>query len=393
MAGKLNVTEYHLQFCTTPRQREIVEAYLRTGSTRKAGIEVGTQRQNVSEIIHRLILAAERAGFAPDHDMTKTAPDGYMVKGTSTFYNEDGKPVAQWVKIDRDANRQRQAMIEAVKAACETLPKEKAVKPPKPCEADLLNCYMITDYHLGMLSWGEETGADWDTSIAEEMLVKWFSYAIQTAPKADKAVFAQLGDFLHYDSMESVTPTSGHILDSDTRRQRLVRAAIRVLRQCIKMLLERHQHVHIIMAEGNHDMDSSVWLREVFSALHEGDSRVTVDLSPDPYYCVEHGETSLFFHHGHKRKPEQIDKVFTAKFRDVFGRTAKSYAHMGHLHHSKALESQLMIVEQHRTLAAPDAYASRGGWLSGRDAKVITYHKRHGEVFRTTINPAMLEAK
>ena len=34
-----------------------------------------------------------------------------------------------------------------------------------------------------------------------------------------------------------------------------------------------------------------------------------------------------------------------------------------------------MIVEQHRTLAAPDAHQARGGWISGRDAKVITYHK------------------
>jgi hypothetical protein len=100
--------------------------------------------------------------------------------------------------------------------------------------------------------------------------------------------------------------------------------------------------------------------------------------------------TSLFFHHGHKKRMEQIDRVFTAKFRDVFGRTQQTYAHMGHLHHQKTLESSLMTVEQHRTLAAPDAYASRGGWLSGRDAKVITYHKEHGEVFRVTINPRML---
>ena len=48
---------------------------------------------------------------------------------------------------------------------------------------------------------------------------------------------------------------------------------------------------------------------------------------------------------------------------------------MGHLHSVDVKENNLMIVEQHRTLAAPDAYAARGGWISGRDAKVITYHK------------------
>ena len=50
-----------------------------------------------------------------------------------------------------------------------------------------------------------------------------------------------------------------------------------------------------------------------------------------------------------------------------------------------------MIIEQHRTLAAKDAYASRGGWSSGRDSKVITYHKEFGEVGRLTINIDMLK--
>lgn len=49
-----------------------------------------------------------------------------------------------------------------------------------------------------------------------------------------------------------------------------------------------------------------------------------------------------------------------------------------------------MTVEQHQTLAARDAYASRGGWLSGRSAKVITYHEKYGEVGRSTINFEMI---
>ena len=56
----------------------------------------------------------------------------------------------------------------------------------------------------------------------------------------------------------------------------------------------------------------------------------------------------------------------------------------------KLQESNLMTVEQHQTLAARDAYASRGGWLSGRSAKVITYHDKYGEVGRSTINFEMI---
>ena len=145
------------------------------------------------------------------------------------------------------------------------------------------------------------------------------------------------------------------------------------------------------MAEGNHDPASSIWLRELFSALYSNNPRVDVELSPDPYYCFEHGKTSLFFHHGHKKRVANIDDVFVAKFRDVFGRTKFSYAHMGHLHHKQVKESNLMVVEQHRTLSSNDAYASRGGWITGRDASCITYSKMFGEVGRVTINPDMLE--
>ena len=90
-----------------------------------------------------------------------------------------------------------------------------------------------------------------------------------------------------------------------------------------------------------------------------------------------------------ERKPVGLDTVLTAKFREVFGRTCHSYAHTGHLHSDRLLETNLMCVEQHRTLASPDAYASRGGWISGRSAKVITYHAEHGEVGRITVTPEM----
>jgi len=85
-----------------------------------------------------------------------------------------------------------------------------------------------------------------------------------------------------------------------------------------------------------------------------------------------------------------VTEVFAAQFREMFGRTKYAYVHMGHLHSIDVKENNLMIVEQHRTLAPGDAYSARSGWLSGRDAKVITYDKRYGEVSRLTINSDML---
>jgi len=156
------------------------------------------------------------------------------------------------------------------------------------------------------------------------------------------------------------------------------------------MLLTKHQHVTVILAEGNHDLASSAWMRELFASVYQDEPRITVDTNADIYYCVEHGDTACFFHHGHRKGVADIDKVFAGKYRQVFGRTKYNYAHLGHLHSNEVKESQLMVIERHRTLAAPDSYASKGGWISGRDAKVITYSKKFGEVGRLTINPEMV---
>jgi hypothetical protein len=224
------------------------------------------------------------------------------------------------------------------------------------------------------------------------MLVDWFGAAIAQSPDAELGIFCQLGDFLHQDGLDAVTPASKHLLDADTRFQKIVRVAIRAIRRVIGMLLAKHARVVIIMAEGNHDTASSIWLRELLAALYENEPRVAVNVSPDPYYCVEHGNTALFFHHGHKHRMAGIDAVFAAKFREVFGRTKHAYAHMGHLHHVDIKETSLMLIEQHRTLAAKDAYASRGGWMSDRDAQAITYSKAWGEVGRVRVSARMLDA-
>jgi hypothetical protein len=330
--------------------------------------------------------SSRRVADVPD------APEGFRVKGYTPL-QKDGDTVLQWVKLERDRGQERKLVEAAQSAFVEKIPRDKPKAAPKETEQELLNCYVVTDYHLGMLAWGEETrGEDWDTKIAEDLLVRWFAQAIARAPDASIGVFAQLGDFLHFDGLQAITPENKNLLDSDTRFQRVVRIAIRVLRRVVGMLLEKHERVHILMAEGNHDPASSIWLREWFRALYEKEPRVTVDCSPDPYYCVEHGATSLFFHHGHKRKPTNIADVFVGKFRDVFGRTKFSYAHMGHMHHVDQKENNLMVIEQHRTLAAHDAYASRGGWLAGRDAQCITYHKAYGEVSRCKISAAMAMA-
>lgn len=376
----------------TERQAEYLNAYLEHGGYEQAAAALGTTKQGVHQGLQRLLVVAAKAGYAPGHFDNGVAP-GYAMGKVTIQRGADGEVQRVWERQSPDAERQREAMQAVVDALREEIKPVPALPMPKgPLAEQLLNCYILTDHHLGAMAWGEESGANWDIKIAEDLMVAWFAEAIAQAPNAKLGVFAQLGDFLHWDGIDAVTPASKHLLDADTRFQKVIRVAIKVVRRVIAMLLLKHEKVHVLMAEGNHDTSSSMWLREMLSTMYEDEPRITVDVSPDPYYCIEHGKTALYFHHGHKKRLDGLETVFLAKFREVYGRTQHGYAHTGHLHHNVTKEFNTMTLEQHRTLAAPDAYASRGGWMSGRDSKVISYHKEYGEVGRVTVSVDMVRA-
>ncbi len=306
----------------------------------------------------------------------------------------DGKIERSWPRVSPDDNMREAAMRAFIEALKDDLPRAEPVEPQTVGNGDRVNQYTVTDYHFGMMAWGEETGgADWDLKLQEELWCKWWLYAITQSPEADTAILAQLGDLVHFDGMKAITPAHGHVLDSDSRFSKIVRTVIRCMRFAVRELLKKHQNVHLIFSDANHDEAGEVWMREMFAAHFEDEPRVTVDRSPGSFNAFEWGLTSLFYHHGHKKNFKNVDTTWVGRFREVFGRTKFSYGHTGHLHSDEMFTSNTGVkVERHETLAAPSSYEANAGYNSGRSAKVITYSKRFGEVGRITLTPEMVQA-
>lgn len=367
--------------------RAAVDALAEHGTQNAAASALNISR---STLQHRLREAARR-GNAPGHFNNGTAPGFNMAKVT-VQRGPDGTVERTWERQTPDEEMRQAALQAALDALCADISRVEPLPAPQATSDDLCALYTLTDAHIGMLAWHREGGADWDLGIAERTIVGCFAEAIRQMPPARFAVLNQLGDLLHYDGLSAVTPTSGHILDADGRFTKMVEVAVRVLRQVIAMLLEKHEHVHLVMAEGNHDMASSVWLRTMFKALYENEPRITVDDSALPYYVYEFGSVMLTFHHSHLKKNPALPAMMAAQFAQIWGRTTKRFCHTGNLHHAEEKEHSGMTVIQHPTLAAKDAYAARGGWLAERAMSGITYHRRFGQVGRVTVCPEMLEA-
>jgi len=379
-----------LEYAKTEKQREVINACIEFGSVNGASKKSGLNRSTMRRHIDIVKSQAAKQGHSPEHGMVHTVPDGFAIKGTSTLY-KDGEPVIQWVKTNVDQERQIELMNIVIEEFKKDIPKSQPVAIiRKDLDSKLCNLFPIMDFHLGMYSDAGETNGAWNMEIAEKVFMQLIDEMVERCPKAELAVFNENGDFLHFDSMKAVTPGHGHLLDASCRYPELVPAAIRLMKYAIKRLLETHEKVHIICAEGNHNEASSVWMRNFLACYYEDDARVTVDNSKRKYYGFKFGNVFLGFHHGHKKGVANVTEVIAGMFREWFFSCVYRYIHTGHLHHKHIKENILATVEQHNTIAPGDAHSAGGGYLSERSATVITYHSEFGEWGRFPVTFDML---
>lgn len=318
----------------------------------------------------------------------------------STLRDRDGQIIQQWEITKPDEIDPLEAIREAMETFREKIPAILPIERPKiELEKSLTNLYVLSDAHIGGLAWKEETGEDWDLKIAEKMLTGAFSAMIGQSPKAQKCIVALLGDWLHYDKLEAVTTLSNNVLDSDGRRGKMIKAAIRIARAVIREALKHHDTVEVLIAEGNHDIIGAAWLRELFAVAYEMEPRVRVIEDERPYYAIAAGDVFLGFHHGHlkglgkKGQPktgEELVALFADEFAELWGRTKKRYIHTGHLHYVMEAEPRGARVMQHPTLAARDGWAARNGYGSLREARAITYHEKYGQTGTVNVSPEMV---
>lgn len=372
-----------LRTWATVRQLEYIDALEKAGSIRGAARALGVQKWAIQESMGLLRKKAAKMGHSPAHDMTKTVPDGYVVKGVSTYYGEDGKPRGQWVKSSIDQQRQAELIEAAVRALAEDVRGlAKPSKAPGRVDADLLTVYPFGDPHIGLYSWSRETGEDFDLDIARDLTLGAVDRLVECSPASETALLLPLGDIFHVNDQSNQTPSHKHQLDVDSRFVKVLGVGIHTFRHAILRALQKHQKVVVRFVAGNHD-PQAVWaLAFSIAAFFENDSRVTVDLSPSAHWFYRFGRVLIGATHGDKSKADQLLGVMASDRPRDWGETAHRYWYCGHVHHASVKEYPGVTVETFRTLAAADSYASGYGYRAGRDMRAIVHHIEDGEVER-----------
>ena len=377
------------QYAYTDRQLELVDYKIKGMSNAKIAKMLNITERSVERHLQKVNLAAVRQGYSPSHDMVHTVPIGHTIKGISTYYNDEGKPVGQWVKSQADTESMFQQALEDFKEGLIEDVAGKAAATEKPRhkkDNDLLACYLLGDHHLGMLAWPPETGGPaWDLDIACTTLFNAVDTLAHASNHAGTGCLINLGDFFHANSLKNMTGNDTP-LDVDGRAGRIINRAGQLYKRLVTRMLESHDEVWLINVRGNHDPDASLWLNEMLKMYYENEPRVKTFDNYNKFLHFVWGDNLIALHHGDRINAQRIYESVTRNLAKEWGESKHRFAWLGHIHHKQAQEIGGMLLEHWNVLPSQDAWHAGSGYGSSRSMTSVLLHKQEGEHSRFKVS-------
>lgn len=336
------------------------------------------------DIAHR-ITNYRRKGLLP-LDSGNYVSKGEVLKSTSTMYDDEGNIILQWVKTDADKENQFKAVETAIKnLTANIIPKEVAPFKQEDIDQHTTTMYICNDLHFGMLSWGEETNKDWDTSIAEIEVAKASNYLVEAAPKSKYGLVVDLGDLTESDNTNNTTAKSGNALDTDSRLPKVLRVAYTALINLINKALTKHEIVYFYNIVGNHSFVISTAVREVILQYYKDEPRVIVDSSANPIKYHHFGKNIFQFVHGDSLKMKNAGEVLAVDCAKTFSNSVFRYSFFGHTHVDSVIDGKICKAESFRNLPSNNYWAHDMGYRRQLGTmKSITFKDDRGEISRNT---------
>ena len=200
----------------------------------------------------------------------------------------------------------------------------------------------LQDLHIGLFSYGAETGEDYDIKIACKRISKALNDIKNRTQgrRFSKIVLALLGDILHTDN-EQGTTTKGTRQDVDTRPTKMFDKTLDLL---IDFIFELGQiaPVDVVTVSGNHDNYISYTLYKALEMAYRDEPNVVFYNSPNPRKALRYGKCLIGFCHG-DQKNNSLATWLQNEYAEDWGKTKYREVHCGHLH---SLHSDMQNFEE-----------------------------------------------
>ncbi len=344
-------------------------------------------------------IARTSTTFGRDGDVSNTSvtqkpergpqfelPERHQIKGISSLLGPDGRVTQQWVKTREGITPQFAAEVLKTAFADYEYP---ALPIEKPSEEfiDALTFYPISDMHVGLYAWKDETDKNWDLRIAERELGAAASRLVSMSTPTKRAIILGGGDAMHADNKNNETSNSGNRLDVDGRYDKVLLATCFLFVRIIDLALQRHEEIDVRVLKGNHDLHASVAIGYFLLAHYRNEPRVTVDVSASLFWFYRFGKVMLAATHGHEAKPEKMPLIMAVDRPEDWAKSTHRIAHTFHVHHTTQRSTEVggVIIETHQAPCARDAWHHGAGYRSGRSLCSIVYDKEHGEIARSRV--------
>lgn len=244
----------------------------------------------------------------------------------------------------------------------------------------------VFDLHVGKMSWGAETGHDYDLKIAERIAkaaVADLLAQVDGKHRITQVLLPFGNDFFQTDTPQGTT-TAGTQVDHDGRFQKMFRVghalAMWMIEECAKIA-----PVHVPVIPGNHDETAAFTMGVVLEAEFRRDTRVTFDNGPAPRKYYRYGKTFLGYAHGNNEPTGKLPQLMALERPQDWADSICREFHIGHIHTGRKAEP-LSIDDQTgvtvrwlRSLSGTDSWHARRGFVGNqRSAEAFVWRKEGG---------------
>jgi len=364
----------------SPRQAECEALRAEGLSLRQIAKRLGVSNATVSQAL-RGARAKREAETSPGVEAALEATNLDGLEARHGWAKVDGHSVF-W-KRDLAAEQERDALAEIATAFESLEPAPPIAAPDGRLDFDVLNVIPIPDAHVGMHSWGKETGEDYDLKKACARVTSGVAGLLNSMPAAGTALVLNLGDFNHAESDEARTPASKHALDIDGRHYKTVDASIEILARAIEWAAQTHERVIYRGLTGNHDPYTAMAVTLALKQRYRDTPRVEIMTDPSAHFFFEWGNVLIAAHHGDGVTPERL-VLRMADLCPAWRGGSGQFRHLytGHLHHFKAKDIGGVLWEQLRAVCPKDAYAAKHAYSARSTMVGVSFDKKLGEFSR-----------